>query len=227
MTTTNQSFIEGVLITLAEDEATAGERWTVAETVRAMNQGFLWIAEKRPDALATYDASAAIAAGSRQTLPSGGFKLLDAPGLILADRRIMDAVLPGWRTATAATPTDYLYDERQPQVYWLYPPAAGSSTIPLLYAKHATAISAPAADAVPSAVSGNVPIDDELIPALRDYVLYVLKSKDADFAPGVVAAAQTHLQLATTALGVELQATVATSPRSPDAAVGRGVTTGA
>ena len=47
----------------------------------------------------------------------------------------------------------------------------------------------------------------------RQFDLKRAKSKDADFAPGVVAASQQHLAICERELGAELNATVATAPR--------------
>lgn len=234
MARTNQAFLEEVLGHLMEVESTAGTRWTVRDLVRYMNAGLLWIAEARPDALSTYNANYALAVGARQALPAGGFKLFEVLGTAagaavrLVDRKMLDAAMPGWRAATGSTTIkNYVYDEREPEVFEVYPPAASGAAVRIRYASHATPITVPADTAVASAVSGNVPLDDQFHNALREYVLFRAKAKDSDFAPGVAAAAQTHLSLAAQALGVELAATNSTSPRSTDAAAGRGVTTGA
>lgn len=233
MAKTNRAFIEEVMSHLMEVETTAGVRWLVRDIVRYMNAGLLWIAEARPDAVSTYNGNYALAVGARQTLPAGGFKLFEVLGtadgdaIRLVDRKMLDASLPGWRAATGSTtPKNYVYDEREPEVFEVYPPAAIGAAVRLRYAQHATPITVPADSAVPSDVPGNVPLDDQHLTALREYVLFRAKARDADFAPGVVAAAQTHLSLAVQALGVEMAATNATSPRSTDAAAGRGVTTG-
>lgn len=234
MAKTNQSFIEEVFSHLMEVETTAGVRWTVRDIVRYMNAGLLWIAEARPDAMSTYSGSHACAVGARQALPAGGFKLFEVLGteagdaVRLVDRKMLDASLPGWRAATGTTtPKNYVYDEREPEIFELYPPAASGTALRIRYAQHATPIAVPADTAAPSAVSGNVPLDDQFLTALREYVLFRAKARDADFAPGVAAAAQTHLSLAVQALGVEMAGLQSTSPRSTDAAAGRGVTTGA
>lgn len=234
MAKSNREFIEDVMRLLTEDITTAGVHYKVHQIVRAMNAGLLWIAELRPDALSTYEPNHACAVGARQALPAGGFKLFEVlanangAAVRLVDRKMLDAVMPGWRAATGSTTIkSYCYDEREPEVFEVYPPAASGAALRLRYAKHATAITVPADTAVPSGVSGNVPLDDQHVNALREYVLYLLKSQDADFAPGVVMAAQMHLQLASTALGAEYGATTATSPRSTDVAAGRGTTTGA
>lgn len=234
MTTTNQVFINSVLRPLMESVDTAGVRWTVREVCEYMNAGFVWIAENRPDAVEAYNPDFDLALGAKQALPTGGFKLFEVPAnadgtaIRLVDRKMMDVALPGWRAVAGSTTIkNYVFDEREPDAFEVYPPAASGAAVQIRYAAHPTPITLPTENAIPSAVTGNVPLDDLRLNALREYIFYRCKSKDADFAPGVLAAAQAHLSMALQALGVELKATAATGPRSSDAAAGRGVTTGA
>jgi hypothetical protein len=81
------------------------------------------------------------------------------------------------------------------------------------YAAYPAAVTLPSASGVPADVAGNVPLPDLFVNPLREYMLYRAKSKDADFAPGVQAAAQTHLSACERDLGAELAATTATAPR--------------
>lgn len=234
MTTSNQVFINSVLRPLMEAVDTAGVRWTVREVCEYTNAGLEWVAVNRPDAVEAYNANYALTAGAKQALPTGGFKLFEVPSnadgtaIRLVDRKMLDVALPGWRAATGSTTVkNYIYDEREPDSFETYPPAASGAAVRIRYAAHPTPLTLPSESAVPSAVSGNVPLDDQHINALREYVFFRCKSKDADFAPGVQAAAQAHLTLALQLLGVELKSTSATGPRSSDAATARGVTTGA
>lgn len=220
MTVTNKAFIESVLMALVEDKATAGVRYKVWEIVTYLNDGLRKIAEVRPDAVATTAAAHALAAGVTQGLPSGGFKLLevlankDGAAVTPVDRKILDACEPGWRALTGVQAVLHcIFDPREPATWECYPPAASGATVRVRYAAYPQAVTVPADTAVPNDVSGNVPLPDLFINALREYVLFRLKSKDAEFAPGVVAAAQQHLALCERDLGVELSATIANAPK--------------
>lgn len=220
MTTTNAALIESVYKALVEDETAAGVRWDSRELVQYLNDGLLLFAQARPDLFSTEAASHALVAGVRQTLPTGGFKLFEvlanAAGTAVTpiDQKILNACVPGWRGVTqAANILHFMFDPRQPAYWECYPPATNGTTARLRYAAYAAPVSLPSASALPSAVSGDVPAPDVVINPLREYILYRAKSKDADYAPGVLAASQTHLANCERQLGAELAATAATAPR--------------
>lgn len=222
MATTNRAFIESVLVALVEDKALAGTRYLVSEIVTYLNSGLLKIAVARPDAVATTAAAHALAAGVKQGLPTGGFKLLEVlangagAAVTPVDRKILDACEPGWRALTGVTNILHcVFDPREPATWECYPPAAASgATVRLRYAAYPTPVTVPSDSANAASVTGDVPLPDLFINALREYVLFRAKSKDAEFAPGVLAAAQQHLALCERDLGVELNATVANAPRT-------------
>lgn len=215
------TFLEGIFRALSEDPATAGVHWTAREAVIYVNDFLLLLAEVRPDALAQVTAAHPLVAGTTQGLPAGAFQLFDVlangagEAVRLVDRKMLDASLPTWRSATAGQPTNYTFDESQPDTFEVYPPAPSSgATVKLRAAHYATPITLPLGSAAPTTVTGDLPFDDELVGAAREYVLYRCKSIDADFAPGVVAAAQTHLMQCARSLGVELAASQASSPKA-------------
>lgn len=221
MTTTNAALIESVFKALLEDETAAGVRWDARELVQYENDGLVKIAVARPDAVTTTAAAHALSAGVAQGLPTGGFKLFEVlanktgNAVTLVDRRMLDACAPGWRIETGAQDILHcIYDPREPAAWECYPPAASGATARVRYAAYPTPVSLPAANATPASVSGNVPLPDLFINPLREYMLFRAKSKDADFAPGVVAAAQQHLANCERELGAELAATAATAPRT-------------
>lgn len=222
MTTTNQAFIESVFKALMEDKATAGTRWLVSEIVTYLNDGLLKIAVARPDSVTTTASAHTLSAGSKQTLPTGGFKLFEvlaatAGGAVtLIDQKLLNVCVPGWRAMTGvADIVHFMFDPREPASWECYPPAAASgATVRVRYAAYPTPVTVPSDAAIPSGVAGNVPLPDLFINPLREFVLFRAKTKDADFAPGVAAAAQQHLAIAERELGAELAATAATGPRT-------------
>lgn len=220
MTTTNASLIESVFKALSEDETVAGVHWDARELTQYLNDGLLDIAMTRPDSVTTFAAAHALTAGVRQTVPTGGFKLFEVLGnktgnaVTPVDRRMLDACTPGWRIATGVQDILHcIFDPREPAAWECYPPAASGATAALRYAAYPTPVTLPSASALPSAVSGNVPLPDLFVNPLREFILYRAKSKDAEFAPGVLAASQQHLANANRMLGAELAATAATAPR--------------
>ena len=193
--------------------------WTVGELVRWLNDGQLEICVARPDARTVFGSVALAAGDTRQVLPAGATKLMDvvrntANGKLairMIDREQLDEQLPGWHGATSAAVIRHaMFDARDPTTFWVHPPAAAGASVDALYGVLPTDIAEPASGDY-SAVVGSISVRDIFKNALLDYVLYRAYSKDSD-ETGNGARAVAHFQAFKTALGDEVQATVAASP---------------
>ena len=131
----------------------------------------------------------------------------------MVNREILDAQLPGWHAQAGVTEIlHYMYDPREPRVFYVYPPAAASgASVEVTYASVPTDIAEPADGALYTAVSGNIGVPDIYANAVQDYVLYRAYTKDSEYA-GNAARAQAHYAAFANALGVEIKATVAVGP---------------
>jgi len=187
-TTTAQQIISLASIVLNDTEQV---RWTADELLGWVNDGLRSLVTLRPDQGAT-SAVFHLVAGSSQSLPAGGLKLLDIinntgvsgaeAGAIVreTDRKMLDAVSPGWHYSTAATEiANYCYDPLTPTVYFVYPPSDGLGTLLGVYAKMPT----------PITLSDVIPVNDRFSTALVNYVLYRAYAKDSEEATNAAAAA--------------------------------------
>lgn len=219
MAVTAQSAIQRVVDVLQDP---SGTRWTIAELVRYYNDGRRQIILHRPD-LAAADVTIALVAGARQALPATAAKLLDVRGnsggsklpvTMVSDRRLLDACDPGWRAAAGQeTIVHVMYDEREARVFEVYPAAAVGASLATTCSVYPTDIAQPGEGATYADVAGNLDLSDICANAIVDYVLFRAYTKDAEFSPDPQRARQ-HLELFANALGVELQAVMASSPRS-------------
>ena len=217
MTIPAQSLIRRVVETLQDNTSI---RWPVSELVRYLNDAQREVILYRPDAAVT-NAPVTLVAGSRQSLPSGGTKLVEVVrnsagtkrAVRMVNREILDAQLPGWHAQTGVTEVlHYMYDPREPRVFYVYPPAAASgASVEVTYASVPADIAEPADGALYTAVSGNIGVPDIYGNAVQDYVLYRAYTKDSEYA-GNAARAQAHYAAFANALGVEIKATVAVAP---------------
>lgn len=217
MTISAQSIIRRCVVTLQD---TTSIRWPVAELVRYLNDGQREVVLYRPDAMVT-NASKVLSAGSKQSLPSGGAKLIDVvrntggtnKAIRLVNREILDAQVSGWHSLSGVTEiVHYMYDPRDPTVFYVYPPAAASgASVDLVYSGYPSDISEPAAGADYTAVSGNISLPDIYGNALQDYILYRAYNKDAEYAANGQRS-QAHYAAFTNALGVEIKGTVGVAP---------------
>jgi hypothetical protein len=190
-------------------------RWTSAEIVLWINDACRFIALKRPDSCSVNGVKA-LSAGSKQTVADmtpAGVRVLDVVRAIatgrairLVDREVLDTQLPTWHSATAGVPTNWVFDNRDPKNFYVYPPAAPGTQIELIYSR------VPVALANESDLSSVVLSPDDIyIDPLVNYVLYRLYGKDADFAQNAQLSAG-YLAACRAALGDKTGADVAFSP---------------
>jgi hypothetical protein len=215
-----QSIIRRCVETLQD---TTSIRWAVAELVRHLNDGQREIIVHRPDAMVT-NAPHTLAAGSRQTLPANGTKLMEVVrnsggnkrAVRLCAREILDASVPGWHNLTGVTEiVHFMFDPRDPKTFYVYPPAAASgASLDIVYSALPSDVAEPAAGTDYTAVTGNISVPDIYGNVLQDYILYRSYTKDSQYA-GNAARAATHYGAFANALGIEIKATVAVAPTSP------------
>lgn len=198
-------------------------RWPVAELVRYLNDGQREIIVHRPDAMVT-NASRSLSAGSRQSIPAGGTKLIEVVrntngnrrAIRLCSREILDAQSPSWHNLAGVTEiVHYMFDPRDPTTFYVYPPAAASgASVELVYSALPSDVTEPGAGSDYTAVSGNISVPDIYGNVLQDYILYRAYSKDSTYAGNDGRAAAKYAAFAN-ALGIEVKATVGVAPTSP------------
>lgn len=199
-----QAIIDQAQIVLVDEGAT---RWSETELLGWANAAVREIATIRPDSTNVL-AAFTCAAGTQQTLPTGATMLLDVPrnvdGRAIRQVRmaLLDAQRPTWHTDTAGTPKNYCYDPRTPRVFWLYPPPAADAQVEIKYQTSPAAV----------AIGANLPIGDEYVNAVLDYILYMAFLKDADYNP-TNARALHHKAAFDARIGAKTQADAAQSPR--------------
>ena len=218
MTTPAQSIIRRVVETLQDNTSI---RWPVGELVRYLNDGQREVALYRPDSVAT-NATLTCAAGTKQSLPANGAKLIEVirnaaatsakKSVRMVNREILDAQTPGWHNITGSVDIlHFMYDMRDPKTFYVYPPATTAAQLDIVYAAYPTDVMEPADGALYTAVSGNIGVPDIYGNAVQDYVLYRAYTKDSEYA-GNAARAQAHYAAFATALGVEIKAAAAVAP---------------
>lgn len=223
MTILAQSIVRRVVETLQDNTSI---RWPINELVRYLNDAQREIVLYRPDSMVT-NAAVTLVAGSKQSIPATGSKLIEVirnagtkRAIRITNREILDAQTPGWHNLTGVSEVlHYMYDPRDPKVFYVYPPATsatggtGPASVDLVYSALPTDITEPADGVLYTAVTGNVSVPDIYGNTLQDYILYRAYSKDSEYA-GNAARAQAHYGAFANALGIEIKATVAVAPTS-------------
>lgn len=108
-------------------------RWSEAELLEALSDAQREIVLMKPSAN-TVEESVQLAPGTLQDLPAGGVLLIDVlfnsgadgnsvgPAITQIDRTVLSTAMPNWRLATGAASRHYLYDDRTPKTFEVYPP---------------------------------------------------------------------------------------------------------
>lgn len=211
-----QSIIRRCVETLQD---TTSIRWPISELVRYLNDGQREVVLYRPDAMVT-NTSLSLVAGSKQSLPTNGAKLIEVirntggnrRAIRLTNREILDASTHGWHNLSNATEIlHYMYDPRDPTRFYVYPPAVAGTQVDMVYAAYPTDIVEPADGALYTAVTGDIALPDIYGNVVQDYILYRAYSKDSEYA-GNAQRAQSHYAAFANALGIEIKATVGVAP---------------
>lgn len=218
MTIAAQSIIRRVVETMQDNTSV---RWPIAELVRYLNDGQREVVLYRPDSMVT-NATVALTTGAKQALPANGSKLIDVirntsgtkRSVRMTIRNILDTQSPNWYNLTGVTEIlHYMYDPRDPKVFYVYPPAASSgASVEIVYSAYPTDITEPADGAVYTAVTGNISLPDIYGNVLADYILYRAYTKDSEYA-GNAQRAQAHYAAFQGALTTEMAGTTGVAPK--------------
>lgn len=190
-----------------------GVRWLDNELIGWINDGQRVIALVRPDACVS-NTSVTLAAGTKQTIPGDGLRLLDVVRNLNADgsggrvvrhvdRDILDTQNVNWHTETGqAVVKNYVYDNRDPKTFYVYPPALNTAKLEIVYSKNPT-------DA--TTTGSTLAIADIYADPLLNYVLHRAYSKDAEFAQNFQLSTA-YLQIFQSMLGLKTTKDAAFSP---------------
>ncbi|MBO9495386.1 hypothetical protein J7438_15005 [Thalassotalea sp. G20_0] len=102
-------------------------RWTNSDLLDCYNEALLAVVQNRPDANSQLLAFTC-QAQAVQSLPPGTYRLLDIVDnpstgrtVIATTRSSLDSLLPNWTTATGESVEQYVYDQKSPSVFYVYP----------------------------------------------------------------------------------------------------------
>lgn len=214
--TTVKTVIDNAKLILQETTDN-GIRWTNEELLGWLGEAYQKIISFKPSASAN-NSTVSCVAGTKQSLPADGVYLLDvvrnmAGSLSVVtrtERSVLDATRRGWHGDTGSDTIDhYLYDDQNPENFYVYPPATINAQLEVVYASVPGAH--PAADMSNNAV---IKLDDRYAPTITDYILMRAYTKDADFA-GNAQRMQYHENLFMTSMGLKLKSEHASSPNNP------------
>ena len=116
-------------------------RQSDANILNMVNRTVKRVSILRPDLFAVI-IPFACTAGVTQTMPANSMRLIDVlwtntgqMNVNEVDRDAMDLMFGSWEFATPASTTDWMRDIRNPNVFYIYPPADNAQSLQVEYAK--------------------------------------------------------------------------------------------
>ncbi len=173
MTTTVASIITEVQTILQDD----GTRWPTTELLSYLNDGQREIATIRPDLFVVTQAIPLVT-GVKQTIPDACINLIeftrntDGAAIRQTDRTMLDL----------KTIKHFCYDPREPDAFYVYPPAAVGASVDAVMSK------------MPDDAITNINCKDTCKNPLIHFILFRAYQKDAEFS-GNAALSAGHYQL--------------------------------
>ena len=179
--TTAMDIISRVVRILHDEEFT---RWSRSELLDWVNEALVSIATVPGAYSKTIKMN--LAHGTRQVLPQDAISLVtvsrnfdgDIPltAVTVTSRELLDAFRPMWHMLSERPLVEnYIYDDRKPKEFSVYPPNDGTGCIEVTYV------------GIPERVGENdqLPFDDTYIPAIVNYTVYRAYCKESDYSSGI------------------------------------------
>ena len=188
-------------------------RWPKQEWLNGYNDAILFVVNRRPDKAVKNVDFVVDVTNTKQTLPADALSLFTITRNVGSGRPIrklsrnqLDDQYENWHQETATNIDHYIYDERDPKVFYIYPrPLSGPHTIEISYPFAPEAIVITNFETDVQTIS----IDDSFLNPILDFMLYRAYSKDADYAANG-ARSTMHLNAAEGAVGRKTEADAAT-----------------
>lgn len=174
--------------------------WGETELISALNQALAMLIGVRPDASAKVSEFSCVK-GTRQTLPEDGLRLLKVVRNIkldgLAGRAVrlmnmndLDSIAPDWHSEPEKDNIkEYMFDERNPKTFYLYPPAKDGTLLDIEYSFMPDPI---------TSMAQTLPVDITYQQPLQEFMLYKLLSGEGGQGQGAQ-----HLNTALSLIGAK------------------------
>ncbi len=159
-------------------------RWTKQELLDYLNDGQRAVVIRRPDAFVEDEDEFVCVAGTKQKLPANALRLIDVPRNFngRAIRGPYDknnlTNYPNWYSGANADEAElYVYDERNPHVFYLYQGVKAGVKVNVVYSKAPPVISIASND-----TGALIALDDIYANAIAEWMMYRCYMKDAEYA---------------------------------------------
>lgn len=206
------------LIDKAEEilQDTTNVKWSQQSLLNYLNDAQREIVLVRPDANPV-NAAFTLAQSAKQTLPSAALRLLSlyknknpqTKTIQNIQKKVLDDTVVDWYGTSSLFVEYYVYDERDPKNFYVYPhPSAAGHEVELVYSSAPTNVTIADFSTTTTVIS----LDDIYANAILDYMLYRAYQKDTESASDINKSTA-YLQSFRNSLGVKSQADAASTPK--------------
>jgi hypothetical protein len=150
-------------------------RYDDIDLTRKVNQTIRRAVILRPD-LFTEIATIACVAGGLQACPADSVRLMDvlsnSTGAALKEvnQEVLDLMIPEWESQEQGPATNWMRYPRDPNRFYVYPPASTSLPLQILYSKCPATLTS----------GSTVPMQDVYMPVMVDGVCWLAEAVDAE-----------------------------------------------
>ncbi len=195
-------------------------KWTKSELLSWLNAAQKAIVLQKPDTYVVNEEFTCVSGETKQTLPSNGLRLLEVvrnltdgstgEAISIVSRSVMDTTVPNWHSSAATINLEnYIFDERDPKHFYVYPVPDVDVVIEIIYSKAPDLISVTNYETDTQVIA----LDDVYENVILDYILYRAYSKDADYASNGRKAISHYNDFAN-AIGLKMKADIVSSPNA-------------
>lgn len=187
-TLTGQEIANRAWTKVNEATGSSAVRWTPAEALMWINDGQRECVNQLPRSYTKRSTPTLALGSSRQDFAglsiTDGIQIVDvvcnynAAGSVRGraiskrERAWFDDQLPGWHTQNGTEAVHWMFDERDPKAFYLFPQPSAASKVELVYA---------AIPADLASLASAITLDDIYANALQFFVLFSFYSKDATY----------------------------------------------
>lgn len=197
---------------LVDDQFT---RWPKNDLLSYLNEAQKAIVLIRPDSF-VIDVELTCTDGTKQALPDEALRLVDVRynsvskrAIVKKERSEITEYDPGWYGTTGETDAEaFVYDERDPKVFFVYPGLAAGSKLDIVCSK--TPAEIPVAD-IDTASSS---LQSVYTNAIVEFMLYKAHSKDFEYSEQQKAV--THYQMFRTILNAKSEGEIGMTPTNKE-----------
>jgi len=195
MATVSEGVDRARLILQDQNAVNTARRWKDAELVLWFNDALTQVVMLDPSTNPVTETYTLIA-GARQSLTADAVVLLDVVKnttgrqIRMADRAALDAMFPDWQDSTEKDEiSNVMYDPKDRQRFWTYPPALAGTQIDLVVSKYFPTVT----------LVSPFPLSLQYLTPCVDYVCYKAYSKEGEATN--VSRAAAHLGLFNESIG--------------------------